>query len=103
MKAALPHLTSRTSVASCGFFFEIIEAVISGILSIVSVTSRMAYSSPSAGAIASFWAAIQQPINCPAFVADCEQLKPGIDSNLSIVPPVWPKPLPATLALSIHG
>ena len=51
MKAARPVLTSITSPSMpSASFFDRIEAVISGMLSTVPVTSRVAYMRPSAGA-----------------------------------------------------
>ena len=52
MKAPLPVFTSRTSASiPSAIFLLMIEALISGTLSTVPVTSRSAYSLLSAGAI----------------------------------------------------
>ena len=101
MKAPLPTLTSSTrpSIPSASFF-DMIEAAMRGIDSTVAVRSRSAYSLRSAGAMRSV---------CPTRQAPTEDTssrnlstgrwmrKPGIDSSLSRVPPVWPSPRPLTM------
>ncbi len=101
MNAADPVLTSNTNAVSpSAAFFEMMDAVMSGTLSIVCVTSRMAYNTPSAGAMASFWTAMQHPTALTASTmasGESAQLNPGMASNLSMVPPVWPNPRPANM------
>ena len=70
----------------------------SGRLSTVAVTSRSAYSLRSAGAISGVWPMRPRPHVAqhaggtrPATGAPGS---PGIDSSLSSVPPVWPRPRP---------
>ena len=78
-------------------FLLMIDAEMSGMLSTVPVTSRRAYNRRSAGAISAVW-----PINAPPTAATAARnsssesavRKPGIDSSLSSVPPVWPRPRP---------
>ena len=74
-----------------------IDDAISGIASTVAVTSRSAYNFLSAGAKPAPAAQITAPQSCrtfniSSFESDARQ--PGIDSNLSRVPPVWPSPRP---------
>ena len=72
-------------------------AAMSGIDSTVAVTSRRAYSRLSAGAISGVCPSIAQPSRSTwARASWSERLvrKPGIDSSLSSVPPVWPSPRP---------
>ncbi len=74
-----------------------IEEAISGIASTVPVTSRSAYSFLSAGARPSPAAQITAPT--PSRTSSISSLEssarqPGIDSSLSRVPPVWPRPRP---------
>ena len=73
------------------------EAAISGMHSIVPVTSRSAYSFLSAGAISAVWPTSAHPMEASdAFISAIDKLvrKPGIDSSLSSVPPVYPSPRP---------
>ena len=73
-------------------------------LSTVAVTSRKAYIFLSNGTILSLY-----PINpTPVLLATSTNssfvvlnLKFLIDSNLSIVPPVWPRPLPESFVVAI--
>ncbi len=81
-------------------FLDMIELAISGIDSTVAVTSRSAYSRPSAGARPLPAAAITAPAEASA--EDSSELaratrKPGIDSSLSRVPPVCPRPRPDSI------
>ena len=98
MKAPLPVFTSRTrALVPSAIFLLIIDEAISGIASTVAVTSRSAYNFLSAGANPLPAAQITAPHsfktdNISAFDSDARQ--PGIDSILSRVPPVCPKPLP---------
>ena len=69
----------------------------SGIDSTVAVASRSAYIFLSAGAISGVWPIIAQPIVsiCSRASASVRSVrKPGIDSSLSSVPPVWPSDRP---------
>ncbi|CAB4758585.1 unannotated protein [freshwater metagenome] len=78
-------------------FLLIIEDAISGIASTVAVTSRNAYSFLSAGARPAPAAQITAPTSCKTFnisSLDSDARHPGIDSNLSSVPPVCPRPRP---------
>ena len=98
MNAPLPVFTSSTSASiPSAIFLLMIEALMSGMLSTVPVTSRSAYSFLSAGAISAVWPIIAQPVaRSAAFisVSDRRTRKPGIASSLSSVPPVWPRPRP---------
>ena len=71
-------------------FLDTIELVIKGIESTVAVISLIPYSTRSAGTSASVWPTIQQP-TFPKMLHICLESrltwKPGIDSNLSRVPP----------------
>ena len=98
MNAPLPTLTSSTSASRpSASFFDMMEDAISGIDSTVAVASRSAYSLPSAGAISAVC-----PMNARPCLANCalnssmvrSVRKPGMDSSLSSVPPVWPSPRP---------
>ena len=98
IKAPTPVLTSRTSASvPSAIFLLIIDDAMSGIASTVAVTSRNAYNFLSAGAKPGPAAQITAPQSCKtfsisAFVSDARH--PGIDSNLSNVPPVCPSPRP---------
>lgn len=98
MKAPEPTLTSRTSApVPSAIFLDMIELAISGMASTVPVTSRSAYSFLSAGASPSPAAQITAPVvsrtsSISAFERWARQ--PGMDSSLSRVPPVWPRPRP---------
>ena len=98
MNAPLPLFTSSTSAPiPSAIFLLMIDAEMSGTLSIVPVTSRSAYSFLSAGAICAVWPISAQPIAASdARISDSDRLvrKPGIDSSLSRVPPVCPSPRP---------
>jgi hypothetical protein len=66
-------------------------------LGTVAVASRRAYSLPSAGTMSAVCPAMTQPIRstwAPISAGDRDTRKPGIDSSLSSVPPVWPRPRP---------
>ena len=66
-------------------------------LSTVAVTSRWAYMILSAGTRASVWPTIQQPTEVRILRILWElwrTVKPGMDSSLSRVPPVKPRPRP---------
>ncbi|OQC57511.1 MAG: hypothetical protein BWX54_01159 [Verrucomicrobia bacterium ADurb.Bin018] len=98
MNAPVPHLTSNTSESiPSAIFLHMIEAVISGMEATVPVTSRSAYNFLSAGAISPVWPIMENPhlwmvsMNCFSVRLT---LNPGMDSNLSSVPPVMPSPRP---------
>ena len=98
INAPPPVLTSKTKAfVPSAIFLLIIDEAISGIDSTVAVTSRSAYNFLSAGAKSALAAQMTAPQSCKtfnicAFVNDARQ--PGIDSNLSSVPPVCPSPRP---------
>ena len=72
-------------------------AAMSGIDSTVAVASRSAYIFLSAGAISGVCPIIAQPMLsiCARASASVRSVrKPGIDSSLSSVPPVWPSERP---------
>ena len=98
MKAPLPTFTSSTSASTpSASFFDMIEEEISGIDSTVAVTSRRAYSLRSAGASRSVWPMKHSPSSASCFSnssAVRSVRKPGMDSSLSSVPPVWPSARP---------
>ena len=78
-----------------------IEDAISGMLSTVAVTSLNAYSFLSAGAISADCPITANPISFTILKKSSSAkavFKPGIASNLSIVPPVNPNPRPLILA-----
>ena len=98
MNAPAPVLTSSTSaLVPSAIFLLIIDDAMSGIASTVAVTSRSAYNFLSAGASPAPAAQITAPQSCKTLSIssfDSEARQPGIDSNLSKVPPVWPRPRP---------
>jgi len=74
--------------------------VIRGMESTVAVTSRAMYSTASAGASDDVWPTIQHPASVTAARTSSVLIitvKPGMDSSLSNVPPVWPSPRPDTI------
>ena len=87
-------------VRAAAIFFDMIELAISGRELTVPVTSRSAYSLPSAGASSCVCPAMTTPtsrswrLNCS--MVRCT-LKPGIDSSLSRVPPEKESPRPDIL------
>ena len=98
MKAPLPTFTSSTSASSpSASFLDMIDELMSGIDPTVAVVSRRAYSTRSAGTMF---------LDCPAITSPLLSTdrmnsaglnavrKPLIDSSLSSVPPVCPKPRP---------
>ena len=102
MKAPLPVLTSRTMPsAPAASFLLIMELAIRDILSTVAVTSRRAYSFLSAGA-KSFVCPIMAMPMVFTLCMNCSVVRlvwnPGKLSNLSMVPPVCPNPLPLIFA-----
>ena len=98
MNAPSPDFTSSTSAFTpSAIFLLMMEAAISGMHSIVPVTSRSAYSFLSAGAISAVCPTSAHPMEASdAFISATDKLvrKPGIDSSLSSVPPVCPSPRP---------
>ena len=77
-----------------------IDDAISGTMSTVAVTSRSAYSFLSAGTRSALWPTIAMPTSrsCATISSVVSSTrKPGIDSSLSSVPPVWPSPRPLIL------
>ena len=98
MNAPDPTFTSSTSApVPSAIFLLMIELAISGIASTVPVTSRSAYSFLSAGASPSPAAQITAPTSSSCRISssfDSAARQPGIDSSLSSVPPVWPRPRP---------
>ena len=102
IKAPLPHVTSNTILfAPAAIFLLIMLDAISDILSTQLIVSRSAYIFLSAGAKLAVWPIRLMPtfctfsINSSVFIS---VLYPGIDSSLSTVPPVKPKPLPDIFA-----
>jgi len=98
MNAPDPALTSSTSApVPSAIFLDMIELAISGMDSTVPVTSRRAYSLRSAGARPEPAAHTTAPAarSTPSISsAESEARQPGMDSSLSSVPPVWPRPRP---------
>ena len=101
MNAPVPVLTSSTRApVPSAIFLDMIELAMSGIDSTVPVTSRSAYSLRSAGARPSPAAAITAPTSASAAVSSSLPRlarQPGIDSSLSRVPPVCPRPRPDSI------
>jgi len=103
MKAPLPHLTSRTmaSLPAANFLLIILEAI-SPSTSTVPVTSLSAYNILSAGVICAVCPITAMPTSLTCFRKASGSkvvLNPGIDSSLSTVPPVNPRPRPLILAM----
>ena len=103
MNAEVPHFMSITKQSkSSANFFDKIDDVIKEISLVVSVTSRREYN---------FWSAGTNYFVYPPIIwfmcfnwlyissSPKKTLKPGMAYNLSSVPPVWPKPLPAIMGL----
>ncbi len=97
-KAPEPNFTSSTRpFAPSAIFLLMIEEAMSGTAATVPVTSRRAYILRSAGARPEPAAQITPPMSVSiaiisSFVSDARH--PGIDSSLSSVPPVCPRPRP---------
>ena len=102
INAPLPYFTSSTiKFAPLAIFFETIEDAINGIILTVEVTSRSAYIFPSAGASVFVCEAKARFISLTCdknLSSDKLTSKFGIASNLSMVPPVCPSPLPESFA-----
>ena len=102
INAPNPTVTSNTIFcAPLAIFLLIILDAISGILSTQEIVSLRLYIFLSAGAKFRFCVIMLIPISCTFFI-NCSTsifvLYPGIDSNLSAVPPVNPNPLPDIFA-----
>ncbi len=101
MNAPCPTLTSSTiASAPAAIFFDIIDEAMSGREGTVPVTSRSAYSLPSAGARSCVCPATTSPISlsCRLNRSRLSRVeKPGIDSSLSSVPPENDSPRPDIL------
>ncbi len=102
MNAPSPTFTSSTMAsAPDASFLLMIEEAIRGRLPTVAVTSRSAYSLPSAGAICRVVPAMTRP-TLRTWAINSSSLrslrKPGMLSSLSMVPPVKPRPRPLILA-----
>ena len=102
MNAPLPAFTSsRMRSVPTASFFDITLAAMREMLSTVAVASRSAYSAPSAGTRSLDCPATAQPISS-TWRSSCSGerpvRRPGIDSSLSSVPPVCPKPRPESFA-----
>jgi len=98
MNAPEPYFTSNTSAVrlSASFLLRML-AVISGIELTVAVTSRKAYSRRSAGTSVAVAPVITQPtLSTTERISSVERSvrTPGMDSSLSSVPPVAPRPRP---------
>ena len=102
MKAPRPCLTSSTIAGAPPASFLLMTLLaISGMLPTVPVTSRRAYSLPSAGARSGVWPAMAAPVSAiwrmnRSGLMSTES--PANDSSLSSVPPVKPRPRPESLA-----
>ena len=98
MNAPVPHFTSSTR--ACKFsasFLLMMLAQMSGMLGTVPETSRKAYSLRSAGTRSAVAPVMTQPTRSTTVrISSVDKFvrKPGIDSNLSSVPPVAPSPRP---------
>ncbi len=102
INAPLPVFTSsKMQSAPLASFLLIILLAISGMLGTVAVTSRRAYSFLSAGARSAVCPITATPMVFTWLKKSSSlisTLAPGIDSILSSVPPVCPRPLPLILA-----
>ena len=81
-------------------FLDMMLLAIRGKLGTVAVTSRSAYSLPSAGARSADCPVITMPISAnwrTKAAASRSTRMPGNDSSLSMVPPVKPRPRPLIL------
>ena len=101
MNAPTPTLTSSTMRwAPAAIFLLMIEDAIKGSASTVPVTSRKAYNLPSAGARSPVCPVSTKPTSL-SWSRNSSLLKsvrkPGIDSILSSVPPLKPRPCPDIL------
>ena len=104
MNAPDPRFTLSSSalIPSASFLLMMLDDEMSGIVSMVAVTSRNAYSRLSSGAISAVWPISAQPIwrsICARKSASVRSVrKPGMVSSLSRVPPVCPRPRPKSWA-----
>ena len=98
INAPSPTLTSSTiPSAPVASFLLIIDEHISGMLSTVAVAFLKAYSFLSAGTREPVCPATAKPTFFTAAIKSPNSIEvenPGIDSSLSIVPPVCPSPRP---------
>ena len=86
--------------APAASFLDMMLLAISGMRVHRAVTSRSAYSSPSAGTSSALCPTSAQPIALDLRAhpsSGSSTRKPGMDSSLSSVPPVWPRPRPDIL------
>ena len=101
MNAPFPTLMSITNdPRPAASFFDKMLAVINPYCSTVAVTSRVAYMRRSAGAKSSVWPAMANPHRSTAprnVDSSGAVVYPGMDSSLSIVPPVCANPRPAIM------
>ncbi len=101
MNAPSPHFTSYTMApAPSAIFLLTMLETMNGSNSTVAVTSRSAYNRPSAGARSRPCPTMNVPTRSSwVRIASGASVvrKPGIDSSLSSVPPVWPSPRPDTI------
>ena len=102
INAPLPTVTSKTIFsAPLAIFLLIILDAINGILSTQEILSLNAYNFLSAGAKFNVCEIILIPMFSTFFIKlliSIFVLYPGIDSSLSTVPPVNPRPLPDIFA-----
>ena len=105
IKAPLPQVTSNSNfLAPAAIFLLIILEAINGILFVQAIVSLKAYIFLSAGAKFKVCVIKLIPISFTFFLNSSmliPVLYPGIDSNLSAVPPVNPNPLPDIFATGI--
>ena len=101
--ANAPRPTLRSSTTAdvpLATFLAMMLAAMSPSHCTVPVTSRSAYSSLSAGTMRSLWLTTATPMRSSwrrkSPCGNCTR-NPGIDSSLSSVPPVWPRPRPDIL------
>ena len=81
---------------------DMIELAMSGMASTVPVTSRNAYSFLSAGVSPGPAAQMTAPTSSSCAIISSlsrDARQPGIDSSLSSVPPVWPRPRPDIIGI----
>ncbi len=101
MNAPSPVFTSsRMACAPAASFLHMIDEAIKGMDCTVPVTSRRAYSFPSAGARSRDWPVRTIPFSfswCLNSSVVRSTRYPGMASNLSSVPPLKPSPRPDIL------
>src|SRR5438046_1900070 len=98
MNAPRPNFTSRTiASAPAAIFFDITLEAINGMEGTVAVTSRSAYISLSAGTMRGDCDATAIPTSRTCLMnrsGSRSTVRPGTDSSLSRVPPVWARARP---------